>query len=53
MCAALAHDAEASLVQRHGTVHDAVGDLLREMGDLSMRLAEVSARILTEVPDGR
>lgn len=49
-CAALAHDAEATLVKRAGTVDDAVDGLLREMGDLSMTLAETSVRILTEVP---
>lgn len=49
--ATLADDAERALVRRSGTVDEAVDDLLREMGDLAMRLSEVSVRILTEVPD--
>lgn len=49
-CTGLAHTSEDLLVQGSGSVHDAVAELLREVGDLSVRLGKVSAKVLTEAP---
>ena len=48
-CSLLAHTSEDVLAQGGGTAHEAVAELLREVGDLSVRLGEISARLLTEV----
>ena len=52
-CSGIAHLSEDLLVTRTGSVHDAVAELLREVGDLSVRLAEIAARLLTEAPHAR
>lgn len=52
-CTALAHTSEDLLAERGCTVHEAVAKLLREVGDLSVRLGKISAKVLTEAPHVR
>ena len=52
-CLGQADSAEEALAREVATVADAVTALLRDMGNLAMRLGEISAAMLTEVPRER